>query len=182
MPVSAHDVARELRARLPGSGDVKIHKLLYLCQGWHLGWTGRPLFREEIEAWANGPVVADFWRDEKYGRPTALPRDLDPFDRGTIAWVVNRYGHLSGKDLIRLTHGQDPWRDVAEDDAFNSRISHKALVAFFAPASELVAAMNQAKVDPAVNERLRAADARLGGSRDDSSEVVRRLADRRAVG
>jgi Protein of unknown function (DUF4065) len=56
--LSAHDVARELRQRLPYAGDVKIHKLAYYCQGWHVAWTGEPMFREAVEAWTNGPVVA----------------------------------------------------------------------------------------------------------------------------
>ncbi len=30
---SAHDVARELRNRLPDAGDLKVHKLAYYCQG-----------------------------------------------------------------------------------------------------------------------------------------------------
>src|SRR5262249_9440233 len=75
--VSAHDVARELRQRLPHAGDVKIHKLLYYCQGWHLARYGDPLFNEPVEAWANGPVVADLWRDEKYHQPAPAPQGLD---------------------------------------------------------------------------------------------------------
>ena len=37
----------------------KLQSLVYLCQGWHLAMTGAPLFREPIEAWAEGPIVPE---------------------------------------------------------------------------------------------------------------------------
>lgn len=62
---SAHDVAIELRRRLPGLGVKKLHKLLYYCQGHHLATFGRPLFNETISAWDMGPVVGALWFAEK---------------------------------------------------------------------------------------------------------------------
>ena len=62
------DVAAELRKRVIGVGDVKLHKLLFFVQGSHLAWEGTPAFRERSEAWDMGPVVAALWRDEKRGR------------------------------------------------------------------------------------------------------------------
>ena len=55
MTVSAHDVARVLRAQLPGVGDKKVHKLLYLCQGMHLAMLGQPMFNEPVHAYGHGP-------------------------------------------------------------------------------------------------------------------------------
>jgi hypothetical protein len=69
MTVSAHDVAAELRDRLPGLGAKKLHKLLYYCQGHHLATFGEPLFGENIGAWDMGPVVEPLWRDERYEPP-----------------------------------------------------------------------------------------------------------------
>ncbi len=50
--------------------------------------------------------------------------------------VASRYGHLSGKDLIKLTHSEDPWRDLSESDEDTGDpravITHDALSAFFA--------------------------------------------------
>ena len=63
---SAAAVAGEVRRRKPGIGKVKLHKLLYYVQGYHLAWEGCPAFTEDIEAWEMGPVVAGLWSDEKY--------------------------------------------------------------------------------------------------------------------
>jgi uncharacterized phage-associated protein len=113
--VSAHDVARDLRDRLPGVGTVKIHKLLYFAQGLHLGLTGEPIFTEPIEAWTMGPVVADFWRDEKRQRPLPDPRPLSASAVSVIDEVIRRYRDTSPQELIRLTHSDGgPWCQVTE--------------------------------------------------------------------
>jgi uncharacterized phage-associated protein len=114
MPVSARDVAAVLRDRLPGLSTTKLHKLLYYCQGHHLAAFGVPLFSESIAAWDMGPVVSALWAEEKYANrmPDAglMPRELDEAALNTIGYVLSRYGTLSAGDLIRLTHGEDPWQ------------------------------------------------------------------------
>jgi uncharacterized phage-associated protein len=141
--LSAHDVARELRQRLPDAGDVKVHKLAYYCQGWHLAWTGEPMFREAIEAWTNGPVVADLWHDEQRDRPRPPVQLLSDDQVAVIDYVVGRYGGSTGRELVPRTHLEDPWRDVSEDeDAFataNPEIINEALRAWFSEDEEYVA-------------------------------------------
>lgn len=135
MSVSAHDVARELRERLPGVGVAKLHKLLYYAQGWHLVAYGAPLFREEINAWANGPVVAELWADEQHdrGRPPGQP--LDGTALAAIDYVVDRYGRCSGRELIAMTHDEQPWRAIGESDdpraLDNPVIAHDSLRSWF---------------------------------------------------
>lgn len=131
MAVSAHDVARELRHRVPGAGNVQTHKFLYYCQGWHLAWTGSPLFEERIEAWTNGPVVADLWHVEHDGAPAPAPRELDEGALATIEFVVNRYGRLSKRELVDLTHSEDPWRLASQTGEANAEITHDHLRAWF---------------------------------------------------
>lgn len=144
----ASDVAALLRELASGASIVKVHKLLYYVQGHHLAWHGRPAFPEAIEAWANGPVVAELWKAEKYD-PPAEPGSLDTSVLEVAHMVASRYGHLSGRDLIKLTHNENPWRDLAESDdeatTANAVISHDALRAFFAQDHDLT---------PAVRERL----------------------------
>ena len=141
--LSAHDVVRELRARLPEAGDVKVHKLAYYCQGWSLAWTGRPMFSEPIEAWANGPVLADVWHDEKRKRLLPPAHEPDDGELAVIDYVVGRYGRYTGRELVRKTHLEDPWRDVSEsEDSFaaaNPEITHESLRAWFREDDEYVA-------------------------------------------
>lgn len=135
MPVSAHDVADEFRSQLRDVGVAKLHKLLYYAQGWHLAFTGKPLFREPLKAWANGPVVADLWADEKHERGRPARQELGDRALAAVEFVVERYGHLSGRELIRMTHDEDPWRDISESDdpgvAANPEITEESLLRWF---------------------------------------------------
>jgi len=59
------DVGRYI---LEKSGEItamKLQKLLYYSQAWHLVWDERPLFTEDFQAWANGPVIPELYHMHK---------------------------------------------------------------------------------------------------------------------
>ncbi len=139
MPEAVVDVAAELRRRLPDVGVLRLHKLLYLAQGHHLAHVDRPLFSEPISAWDNGPVVGQLWHDE---RPTGTPRPGHPIADeaalNTIGLVVSHYGHLTGRELVDLTHAQQPWRaaDRNREPGHSTRIEPRSIRAYFRQAAE----------------------------------------------
>jgi uncharacterized phage-associated protein len=117
--VSAHDVAAYvLRERGPMSA-IKLQKLIYYCQAWHLVWEDEPLFKERIEAWANGPVVPALYREHR-GKftvktwPTGDTRRLSESQKGSIDAVLDFYGPKSAQWLSELTHREGPWMDARE--------------------------------------------------------------------
>ena len=93
----------------------KLQKIVYYCQAWSLLWDDDALFPEEIEAWANGPVVPVLYRAHrgryrisclKGGNPDNLSAD----QRDTIDAVLEFYGDRSPQWLSDLTHMEEPWR------------------------------------------------------------------------
>jgi uncharacterized phage-associated protein len=58
----AIDVADYILKHLGSMTAMKLEKLVYYSQVWSLVWTERELFRERIEAWANGPVIPSLYR------------------------------------------------------------------------------------------------------------------------
>jgi uncharacterized phage-associated protein len=132
---SVHDAADELRRRVPAVEPAKLHKLLYYVQGWHLAFFGEPWFDATVEAWACGPAVPDLPPDDPPGAPTPHHRAVDTGRLACVDFVVERYGLLSTRDLIRLAQAEEPWRSVSEseDDAVGPRppISHDALRDWF---------------------------------------------------
>ncbi len=130
--VSAHDVAAELRQRLPGIGTKKLHKLLYYCQGHHVATFGTPLFSETISAWDMGPVVGALWYQEKENGAALAASVMDEAGLNTIGYVLSRYGALSGNDLERLTHGEDPWQEAnaRRSPGTSVRISAESIAAY----------------------------------------------------
>ena len=98
---------------------MKLHKLLYYAQAWHLVWDEAPLFEERIEAWANGPVVPAIYQQHR-GRFKLDSWDGDatnlvPNEAESVDVVLEDYGHMSAHDLSTLTHLEAPWRDVRGD-------------------------------------------------------------------
>jgi uncharacterized phage-associated protein len=170
-----------LRRRLRTAGVVKVHKLLYYCQGWHLAWFGEPLFEEDVNAWLNGPVVADLWHDEDKERSLPARRELDSAMLNTVEYVVSRYGSLTGKQLIRLTHEEAPWRTLSEQESTftGDVISHEQLKAFFESDGDDETSSSvfaNAMTDPGYRKLVEAAVMREEPpSPDEPEEVVARL-------
>lgn len=139
-------VAAEVRRRRKGTGKVELHKLLYYVQGYHLAWEGRPAFIEEIEAWETGPVVAPLWPDASYHDVSAARETLPETVRNTVTYVLGRFGHMTGKELIDATHAEDPWRGATGNGraVSNRMISHESLIEFFSRESPELRRMREA--------------------------------------
>jgi uncharacterized phage-associated protein len=134
------DVAAALVTKLGPVDAMKLQKLLYYAQGWHLAITGQPLFSEPIEAWRDGPVVpAVYFKHRRMRKvtnwPAGDPAGLDKDALQLLDLVCASYGELSGDDLSTLTHSEEPWRyarrDLRDDQWGDSRITYDAMRRFF---------------------------------------------------
>ena len=121
---------------------LRLQKLLYYVQGWSLTLHKKPMFPEEIQAWAHGPVVAAIYhRFADYGN-----RPIDPSDIGTsnnlrkseaqfIAEVWEAYKGYSASSLRAMTHREAPWCDARKGckptDTCKEVIKHSAMCRFF---------------------------------------------------
>ena len=117
--VSVFDVAAYVMNRIHECTTMKLHKLLYYCQAWTLVWDERPLFRENIEAWANGPVIRELFNFHK-GMFNIKDTDmslgneslLSERQRENINEVLDFYGDKSSQWLIDQTHIETPWLEA----------------------------------------------------------------------
>ncbi len=94
--------------------NLRLQKLLYYEQGYHLAKFGTPLFEEQIEAWIYGPVVPvvyDYYN--QYGSqilPVADDEiDLTAEEEDLFAEVFEAYREFSAIGLMNLTHKERPW-------------------------------------------------------------------------
>jgi uncharacterized phage-associated protein len=138
--VSAHDVAAYILERHGPLSAMKLQKLVYYAQAWSLVWDDRPLFREPIEAWANGPVVRDLYeRHRGQFQVTDWPwgdrRRLDNEARETVDAVLGFYGPRSAQWLSDLTHSEEPWkaarRGVADGERGDAVISLDTMMEYY---------------------------------------------------
>lgn len=164
MVASARAVANELldaAAKVGSSVDpLQIQKLLYLAQGWTLGLSGSPLFRDPIEAWEYGPVVPDVYHTVKMFGSSSIRGRLkrfdhtrrqvvtarEPFDAlesDVIQAVWDKYGSWSGPKLIGFTHQSgSPWWQARQSREYNARISIDRMKEWFADEAEKASLMN----------------------------------------
>jgi uncharacterized phage-associated protein len=115
--ISAHDVAAHLLKLLGETHTLKLQKLVYYTQAWHVALTGERLFEDEIQAWRKGPVCRALW-DVHHGEakvtdwPQGDPSRVGPIAQLVIAGVLATYGSVSGIELGKRTHREPPWREA----------------------------------------------------------------------
>lgn len=115
--VSVLDVASYILKKQPKKHPFtawKLQKLVYYCQAWSLVWDERPLFKEKILAWANGPVVKELYSQHKgmyYVKELSKgnAENLSANQRDTVDHVLKAYGDKSAQWLSDLTHREMPW-------------------------------------------------------------------------
>ncbi|MEC5200558.1 putative phage-associated protein [Arthrobacter sp. PL16] len=111
---NVHDVAAYIISRSGNMSTMKLQKLCYYSQGWHLAWEGKPLFGADIEAWRLGPVVRSLYSHHRRRVsvdvwPQGDGSKLNPVERSVIDDVLLTYGGMSGLQLSELTHQERPW-------------------------------------------------------------------------
>lgn len=122
MSYNVIDIAHKLlcKAKAMDNGDLmsnlKLQKMLYYEQGYHLAAFSTPLFDEEVVAWMYGPVVEcvyNTFRD--YKRNGIEPQDKEPIkltndEEELFEEVFQAYADFSAYGLMRKTHEEMPWK------------------------------------------------------------------------
>lgn len=141
MAYKALDIANKLLSKAANvcGGDLmsnmKLQKMLYYEQGYHLAAFGTPLFDEEVEAWMYGPVVPDVYEHfKRYGAGGIQPETKSPIELAEdeeylFNDVFDAYIDFSAYGLMRKTHGEAPWRETAQ--GLGNVISHDKMIEFF---------------------------------------------------
>ncbi|MBO0881528.1 MAG: DUF4065 domain-containing protein [Mycobacterium sp.] len=116
---NVQDVAAYILQKQGKMSAMKLQKLVYYAKAWHLVWEEVALFPEQIQAWANGPVVYELYKVHR-GRFEVTagmfragdPNNLEPNEKESIDAVMQHYGKLKAYELSDLTHREAPWKDA----------------------------------------------------------------------
>ena len=134
------DVAAYILEKRGPMTAMKLQKLCYYSQAWHLVWDEQPLFRDRIEAWANGPVVPELYRQHRgefhvSRMPGGHSDNLTESEKESIEVVLESYAELTAHQLSELTHSEDPWRDarngISDGERSNKEIAHASIAEFY---------------------------------------------------
>ncbi|MBA3238061.1 MAG: DUF4065 domain-containing protein [Parachlamydiaceae bacterium] len=143
----AVDVADYILGEMGDLTAMKLEKLLYYSQAWHLAWTEHPLFNDKIEAWRNGPVVPSlyFLHKECFKlKPGFFAEKIKPDliqilsddQKDIVKRVLEFYGSKDPHWLSQLTHMEDPWKNarpalLGELAQPNEEITHHSMFNYY---------------------------------------------------
>lgn len=123
MAYNVLDIAHKILSRVDVEhGDtisnLKLQKLLYFVQGFHLASFGEPLFDEDMIAWTYGPVVPEVYDTYKRYRSRSINTagvtdnlTLKPEAAALFDKVYLEYSRYSAVALMQMTHSAGPWRN-----------------------------------------------------------------------
>lgn len=101
-----------------GISNMKLQKLAYYAQGFHLALHQAPLFNETIEAWQHGPVVPQLYHEYKQFDRYAIQyddsRDFDcsvftESELDLLDEVYAEFGQFTALALRNMSHNEPPW-------------------------------------------------------------------------
>lgn len=115
------DVAKYITEKMGEISAMKLQKLMYYSQAWHMAWEDEELFIEDFQAWANGPVIPELYQKHK-GMfkvsselfSSANSSLLLDEERESVDEVLGYYGEKSAQWLSSLTHQEAPWLDARD--------------------------------------------------------------------
>lgn len=102
---------------------LKVQKLLYYCEAYHLAYFDANLVREEFEAWVHGPVCREVYNqlkensllysdlafDGSYNPDEVIQSELSTDQQQLIKDVLVELSTWSGLQLEAATHNEKPW-------------------------------------------------------------------------
>jgi len=137
---------------------MKLQKLCYYIQAWHLAENRKPLFSEDFEAWANGPVSKELYgiHRGKYaigvldfkdlGNSKNISKEIQDF----ILRIISIYEPLTADQLSSLTHEQYPWKNARKgipEGVYSSNVIPKSSIEeYYASLEENYEAMSISKI------------------------------------
>jgi uncharacterized phage-associated protein len=120
--------------------NLKLQKLLYYVQAWHLAVFRRPLFPEKFQAWIHGPAIPELYDRYKSYRWRSIDEEVERPDLGarTVAFieeVLEEYGPLDARRLEQLTRREDPWIEarngVPDDEPCSALIDENVMEMYY---------------------------------------------------
>jgi len=118
--------------------NLKMQKLLYYAQAWHLVNFNQRLFRDKILAWKLGPVIEGLYQEWKHFgyspiKHTNTEREASPFSRPQLKFLEEFfaiYSNLSSTAMVSMTHAEAPWKNAIANGE-NTEISPVEMKEFY---------------------------------------------------
>jgi len=98
--------------------NLKLQKMLYYAQAWHLALFNKELFEEDFQAWVHGPVLPSQYQRFKEFQWKPIISDIDyPQTENKelvdfLNEIVDEFGSETAVALELMTHREKPWLEA----------------------------------------------------------------------
>jgi uncharacterized phage-associated protein len=122
--------------KYPNLSHLKLQKLLYYIQSWHLVFFDKKLFDDDFQAWVHGPVsrkIYDAFKDESilhnelntdFSKNANIESMLTDEQIELINDVLDEYGDKTPYHLECLTHEEKPWKEARGSCSLSQRCTN----------------------------------------------------------
>lgn len=132
-------IVKYILKKLDDITNLSIQKLLYYSQGFSLVFNKRPMFVDNCEAWAKGPVFRrvynEYKSNEKKLRQVEYELNIKNEDKIILDRVIDAFKDYSGFVLSEFTHLEEPWikarKGLSDQDRSNEVISIDSIKEYF---------------------------------------------------
>ena len=142
---NSHDVANYLLCVAREHGDyltpLKLQKLMFYADAWHMVTSGDELIPEGFEAWVHGPVLRSVYSRFQHYRWNPITEEVQcPSFAAQLVEFLNElyrvFGRFSAYELEQLTHQEEPWQkargNLPPDASCTNFIDKELTAAFYA--------------------------------------------------
>jgi uncharacterized phage-associated protein len=96
--------------------NLKLQKLVYYAQAWHLAIHAAPLFEEDFQAWIHGPVVPQLYQKYKIFGWQPIQESVDlTLSKDVLSFldeVAEAYFTCDVNELEQMTRIETPWNQA----------------------------------------------------------------------
>lgn len=127
--VDSIELANYILAKVGPMNHLKLQKLIYYVEAYHLAYFDTSIIDDDFEAWLHGPVSRKIWDHMKEsaniydlirisGDKNNIANDfkntITEDQLGLINDVLKEFGSESSYNLECMTHSEDPWKKARE--------------------------------------------------------------------
>jgi len=120
--------------------NLKLQKLVYYSQAWHLAIEDSALFEDDFEAWVHGPVIPTLFDEYKKFQWKPIIKEVkqphfSPELEDFLEDITVEYFLCTGLELELMVCREDPWMKAREglpkDEPSHAIISQSSMKEFY---------------------------------------------------
>ena len=130
----------EMRERGEVLTPLKLQKMMFYADAWHLALYDREITGEKFKAWVHGPVLISQYHRFKDFRWMPITSEItkpevSPDLKSHLDEIIDIFGSETAVALERMTHQEAPWLeargDIPDDEPCDNYISKKTTAEYY---------------------------------------------------